>query len=86
MKQHSETAWNIASKFSHALASETRDLAGLIDEALDTKRPCVPQSAHWLGDRQEADASRHETDARGCVLYFERQSDCLAFMRWLANH
>ena len=38
MKQHSEAAWNIASKFSHALASETRDLAAHIDEALAAER------------------------------------------------
>lgn len=38
MKQHSDTAWNIASKFSHVLASETRDLAALIDEALTAER------------------------------------------------
>lgn len=34
MKQHSPIAWGIASKFSHVLASETRDLATHIDEAL----------------------------------------------------
>jgi Restriction alleviation protein Lar len=34
MRQHSETAWNIASRYSAVLASETRDLATAIDEAL----------------------------------------------------
>lgn len=38
MKQHSEIAWGIASKFSRVLASETRDLAGLIDAALAAER------------------------------------------------
>lgn len=38
MKQHSEVAWGIASKFSRVLASETRDLAALIDEAISAER------------------------------------------------
>ncbi len=33
LRQHSELAWNIASTFSHVLASETRDLAAHIDVA-----------------------------------------------------
>lgn len=45
--------------------------------------PCVPKSLHWLGDRAEAAGTGHEDDMRGCVMYFERQSDCLEFMRWL---
>lgn len=45
----------------------------------------LPQSLHWLGDREAADESRHATDMRGCVMYFERQSDCLQFMRWLTE-
>lgn len=38
MRVHSDTAWNIASKFSHVLASETRDLAAHIDIALAAER------------------------------------------------
>ena len=34
MKQHSETAWKIASLYSGVLASETRDLAAHIDKAI----------------------------------------------------
>lgn len=41
----------------------------------------LPQSMHWLGDRLEATKTMHSMDARGCVLYFDRQSDCLEFMR-----
>ena len=43
---------------------------------MDT-RWLLPTSAHWLGDREDADKSRHAMDMRGCVLYFEQQSDCL---------
>jgi hypothetical protein len=43
MRKHSETAWNIASLYSHYLASETRDLAAHIDVALD--RVC--SGARW---------------------------------------
>ena len=45
--------------------------------------PPLPTSAHWLGDRHDAEKTGHATDMRGCVLYFDRQSDCLQFMRWL---
>lgn len=45
--------------------------------------PPLPSSAHWLGDRHAAGDSGHEVDRTGCVLYFEQQSDCLEFMRWL---
>lgn len=47
--------------------------------------PSMPTSLHWLGDREDADKTRHAMDMRGCVLYFDRQSDCLQFMRWLEN-
>jgi hypothetical protein len=42
LRIHSETAWNIASKFSGILASETRDLAALIDDALAAERTWRP--------------------------------------------
>lgn len=42
-----------------------------------------PVGLHWLGDRENAGETQHTTDARGCVLYFDSQSDCLQFMRWL---
>lgn len=34
MHVYSDTAWDIASLYSHCLASETRDLAAQIDKAL----------------------------------------------------
>jgi hypothetical protein len=37
MRVHSKEAWDIASIFSHALASETRDLAAHIDKAFEAK-------------------------------------------------
>lgn len=46
-------------------------------------RPPIPSSVYWLGDREDAEQTRHAMDMRGCVLYFERQSDCLVFMRSL---
>ena len=45
----------------------------------------APVSLHWLGDREDADKTRHATDMRGCVMYFDRQSDCLEFMRWVGG-
>jgi hypothetical protein len=44
-------------------------------------KPDRHTSFHWLGDRHEAEATSHAMDMRGCVAYFERQSDCLEFMR-----
>lgn len=41
----------------------------------------MPVALHWLGDRHEgAPCAR---DARGCVLYFDTEADCLRFMKWL---
>jgi hypothetical protein len=39
MKEYSKTAWDIASRFSGVLASETRDLAGMIDAVLPEWKP-----------------------------------------------
>lgn len=45
MKQHSDIAWSIASIYSRVLASETRDLAAHIDQALDAVREiCASQA------------------------------------------
>lgn len=55
---------------------------------IDTKigpPPCLPSDLHWLGDREDADATRHAMDMRGCVLYFAQQSDCVNFMRWMTH-
>lgn len=38
MKEHSKEAWEIASRYSAVLASETRDLAAHIDKALQAER------------------------------------------------
>ncbi len=38
MQEYSETAWGIASKYSHVLASETRDLATWIDKVIADER------------------------------------------------
>lgn len=45
----------------------------------------LPIGVHWLGDREAADTTRHAVDVCGCVLYFNRQSDCLQFMQWLTG-
>lgn len=52
MRQHSKEAWDVASKFADALASETRDLAACIDVALAAERErCVKivrdRAAKW---------------------------------------
>jgi hypothetical protein len=39
-----------------------------------------PKAMHWLGDRENADETRHAVDTTGCVLYFDNQGDCLEFM------
>lgn len=45
LKIHSETAWDVASQFSHVLASDTRSLARLIDIALETEREACAKIA-----------------------------------------
>lgn len=56
MRYFSTTAWNIANKFSSVLASETRDLAALIDDALNVKDNRIAQ-------QQEANACIPELEA-----------------------
>lgn len=46
---------------------------------------CQPIAAHWLGDRNAADATRHAVDRTGCVLYFATEAECDEFMAWLAT-
>lgn len=46
----------------------------------------LPKSLHWLGDRERAEASQHAQDAKGCVMYFANERDCIKFMRWLTGY
>lgn len=39
----------------------------------------VPKSLHWLGDKIIAGLA---ADTTGCVMYFDSQDQCLAFMAW----
>lgn len=50
MKEHSETAWKIASIYSSVLASETRDLAALIDAAITAERERCAKIAISFGN------------------------------------
>lgn len=50
MRNYSPTAWRIASLYSGALASETRDLAAHIDMALARERERCAQIAISFGD------------------------------------
>jgi hypothetical protein len=45
MRVHSDEAWLIAQRYSDVLASETRGLAGLIDQAI--KRQVEKQGGSW---------------------------------------
>lgn len=45
MKVHSDVAWDIASHFSYALASDTRTLAAMIDKALDASQTRLKELA-----------------------------------------
>jgi hypothetical protein len=59
------------------------EAARLLVAGVDAMRGASPIALHWLGDRESADATRHAMDMTGCVMYFEQQSDCLQFMRWV---
>jgi len=51
MRTYSDKAWEIASKYSHALASETRDLAAWIDKAIEDEREScanIAKNAHLI--------------------------------------
>lgn len=62
---------------------QSKAMARLHAEIERLRVPHHPGSAHWLGDRDDADKTRHAVDAKGCVLYFDTEAECLAFMRWL---
>ena len=49
------------------------------------KTPVPPTAVHWLGDRESSDETRHAVDVRGCVLYFQQQSQCADFIEWLGD-
>ncbi len=56
MRIYSETAWTIASAYSHVLASKTRDLAAWIDKALaDEREQCarIAEIQGMAGDPSE---------------------------------
>jgi hypothetical protein len=57
MRYFSTTAWDIANKFSGVLASETRDLAAHIDDALSAKDNRIAQM-------QESNACIPELEAK----------------------
>jgi hypothetical protein len=61
MTIHSETAWDIASFFSGALASDTRTLAAMIDDAIAKEREACAKVA----DRFAADGGDFEGLQRG---------------------
>lgn len=65
--------------------SATAMRRALTAAALGGKPLPIPKSFHWLGDREAAEITLHATDVRGCVAYFDRQSDCLEFMRQVTN-
>ena len=54
MREHSKEAWEIASRYSHVLASETRDLAAAIDAALDGEREACAKMADWIAEHPPA--------------------------------
>lgn len=47
--------------------------------------PFRPTAAHWLGDRDAADETRHAADRRGVVLYFYDEAACRDFLAWLTQ-
>ncbi len=53
MTKFSDTAWEIASRYSDVLASETRDLAGAIDAALTRQHETAVELADWLARMRE---------------------------------
>lgn len=78
MWEYSTTAWNIASRYSNVLASETRDLAAQIDKALTDERAALLhlQVQEWTHDQLMTNAKlveivRAEAQrvSRGC--YFD---------------
>jgi hypothetical protein len=53
LKIHSDTAWNIAAKWSYVLASDTRSLAGQIDIALEAKDATIAELVEALEAARE---------------------------------
>ena len=60
LRIHSKEAWNVASKFSHVLASSTRDLAAHIDLALAAERERCAKIAEHIGVLEADPADEYE--------------------------
>lgn len=73
MRTYSDKAWEIASLYSHYLASETRDLAAHIDLALDRAREELTSDVEqWKSSAQslssDNDVMRAENDHLWAVM------------------
>ncbi|MCO5129780.1 MAG: hypothetical protein M9932_04355 [Xanthobacteraceae bacterium] len=79
-KERPETDAEYIDRLESALRRLASSDGGVKGEPVPVAWP-RPASLHWLGDREDANKSRHAADMRGCVMYFDRQSDCLQFMR-----
>jgi|GEM_PF-5978808 len=89
LKKHSDKAWGIASKFSYTLASDTRTLAAMIDDALqearnealrEAKAKCDTYQDWCAGWGEDKLLSAADTGASECgqaiaALITEGQSD-----------
>lgn len=47
--------------------------------------PYLPNSLHWLGDREAASITQHAIDITGCVMFFKNDVECTEFMKWLCD-
>ncbi len=76
-------------EFRQAFRNDCKRLLATVSPSLPSAeprtQPSPPTELHWLGDRESADATRHASDATGCVMYFQTESDCLRFMRWVGE-
>jgi hypothetical protein len=87
MREHSPTAWNIASRYSSVLASETRDLAAHIDAALARERERCAKIADRIGleaDRQAEGLSYG--DLYGMQSRSDAAEEIAAAIRALSAH
>jgi hypothetical protein len=75
MQEDSKTAWNIASKYNWCLASETRDLAAWIDQALLVQRESDAKEIAEKDIEIRSMIAVHNSDVDGMRLQEEKIAD-----------
>jgi hypothetical protein len=83
MRKFSDTAWEIASRYSEVLASETRDLAAAIDAAIEGKKSVAEGMTCY--EQDEIQCRNRMCFVHGCVRKTGRINMATELADWLVS-